>query len=89
MGSSLANLYYHHAAREAADNAVAAVLGYKQANGVFPESLQAAGFDARPAWRVAYAAQNGKPFLFYPAAFIAFDVYIYNFERRSWTYRPD
>ncbi len=88
-GIASAHVYYHHAARETADTVLAAIFRYEREHGAYPENLQAVGLEARPAWRVAYVAQDGKPFLFYPATFIVFDMYIYNFERRSWVYVPD
>ncbi len=82
----LANLYYHHAARSAADTAVAAVLDYRRVNGVFPESLPTAGLkEPQTDWPVFYSLQESEPQLRYHATYTIFPAYYYyDFGKRNW-----
>ncbi len=88
--SGVLSLHWHYqrAVREAANAAVSTVLQYKAIHGSFPKTPEAAGLKDRT-WRISYFLKNGKPYLVYPATFIVFDIYSYDFERQSWTYQPD
>ncbi|QSX79388.1 hypothetical protein [Agrilutibacter solisilvae] len=90
-GVLLTHWHYHRAARDAADAAVGSILRYRASHGAFPESFEAAGVHGlRKDWRVMYLRRkDGRPILFYPATFVAFDKYWYDFEDRSWVYQPD
>ena len=85
-GVLIVHLHYFRAARSAGNVAVAAVLQYRASHGMFPPSLQVAGV-RNAGWGMFYELAQGKPVLFYPATFIAFDTYAYNFKRRAWEHQ--
>lgn len=89
-GVLLLHWHYHRAARDSADLVVAYVNHYKTNHGSFPETIDAAGLNNfRNKWRISYLMKDGKPSLFYPATFVIFDTYWYDFEHQSWVYQPD
>lgn len=79
----LAQRHYYRAARAAGNVVVASILQYKARHGVFPESLRAAGVEAT-SWHIAYILKDGRPSVFYPATFVVFDTYRYNFRQHRW-----
>jgi energy-coupling factor transporter transmembrane protein EcfT len=89
-GVLLTHWHYQKAARDAADFAASAILRYKASHGSFPKTLEAAGLkNYRKNWGVSYFLQDDRPGLFYPATFVVFDTYWYDFQHQSWVYQPD
>jgi hypothetical protein len=81
---------YAKVARDAGDAAVAEIIRYKTSHGTFPATPEAAGLKPfSKSSRVRYFLEDGKPKLFYPATFVIFDTYWYDFEKQSWEYRAD
>jgi hypothetical protein len=89
---ALLHLYYFTASRSAANEAAQALVALNAKNGHFPNELREVGGDVAAhakTWHVAFINEKGTFSLFYPATFIMFDTYNYNFEASSWVYRPD
>ena len=84
-----AHVGYARSARNEAEEVVARVLEYRQRTGAYPASAEAAGLPTRGRWQVYYFLHNGAPRVFYPATFIVFDTYSYDFADQAWEYRPD
>jgi hypothetical protein len=85
--------YYYVSARAAANQIVQAVYAYKRQHGVYPERLEDAGvrLDERGGrWHIGYVVGDRKTHtLIYPATFMIFDSYAYEFEKGDWEYWPD
>jgi hypothetical protein len=89
---SALHLYYYSASRAAANEVAHAVEAFKAKNGDFPKDLSEAGIvraGRGPIWRAAYFNEKGRVDLFYPATFIVFDTYRYDFAEHKWVFRPD
>lgn len=88
------HFYYYTAARTAGDYALQLVSAYKAAHGSYPDALEDAGWKLGAyggRWRIVYQG-NGKdndPILMYPATWIIFDMYDYNFKTGKWEYLSD
>lgn len=82
---------YATAARAEAESAVRAVLAFESANGRYPPSLAEAGFVAADSrWRVGYGLdERGRPWLSYPATFVVFEAWSYDFSTLKRMYLPD
>ena len=85
----VAHWRYASEAREAGQSAVRALVIFKAAQGVYPRDMASAGIAGKSRWRVYYALVEGQPFLMYPATFVPFDVYTYDFNHGTWKYQPD
>lgn len=83
--------HYASSARAEAESAVRAVLAFEGVNGRYPPSLADAGVVAADSrWRVGYGLdERGRPWLIYPATFVVFEVWSYDFSALKWVYRPD
>jgi hypothetical protein len=82
---------YAIAARAEAERAARAVLAFESVNGRYPPSLADAGVVAADSrWRVGYGLdERGRPWLIYPATFVVFETWSYDFSALKWVYRPD
>ncbi len=79
--------------RARADKALALILKYKADTGVFPASLEDAGWSDAPGRsglaKIFYGNKDGSPMLFYAATFIVFDTYSFDFDAGTWRYDAD
>lgn len=88
---SALHVVYYLAARQAGTDALAAVLAYKKAHGIYPQRLQDAGSDLDRAdadWRVVYMLDQGQPLLLYGGTLTVFETYTYDFAQQRWRYQP-
>lgn len=87
----IVHLHYHQATREYANKVAALILQYKENHGTYPIDLEQLGIEKSELRRNLgmgrYSLNESKPSLFYGVTYIAFDVYVYNFESKSWEYQ--
>jgi hypothetical protein len=90
------HVYYAHAARADADALITQIENYRTTHGKYPASLDALDSPITPddssglhSSRLSYFCHAGEPSVFYPATFIVFDVYTYDFAQRQWDYQAD
>jgi hypothetical protein len=95
-GVAIAALHWYYAAsaRAAGNYALSLVNTYKALHGVYPDSLEDAGWKQGAyggRWRVTYQGygETKDPMLMYPATWIIFDMYDYDFKTKKWTYLAD
>ena len=90
--SSIAMLHthYHKQARLEADKIAKQIQAYQQQYHAYPKDLQAAQAVSTSASRTHYTLnQNQQPSLFYPATFVPFEAYAYDFQTQQWQHQPD
>lgn len=91
---STVHVYRHFSSREEADRVVRQVLDFREKQGRFPndesELVGAALRDrSNSMLRPHYSLQpDGTPVLFYPATFIIYDTWHYDFFGQAWRYVP-
>ena len=85
------HVYLHKTTQNFAIKVSNSVLSYKQERGNYPESYEVLGFDKKimREYRLYYSYKDKTPYLFYPATWIPFDTYIFNFETHRWDYQAD
>jgi len=86
--------HYYTSARAAGDYALHLVNAYRDLHGTYPNTLEEAGWKLGKyggQWRIVYQGHGATddPMLMYPATWIIFDMYDYNFKTRQWEYLPD
>ena len=81
--------FYATAARQEADAVVAGVMDYQRKFGTYPKPTEITGLPVRGKWRVFYSLVDGRPHVFYPATFMVFTVYNYDFDHQAWEYCAD
>ena len=94
VGIAALHFYYYTSARAAGDYAERLVSAYKAKYGTFPDTLEEAGWKLGAhggRWRIVYQGNgaNKDPILMYPATWVIFDMYDYNFKTGQWAYLPD
>jgi len=85
---ALLHRYYATEARAEADAAIRAVVAYKNQHGEYPKHLSEAGVN-NGRWHVGYGVDEHGPWLLYPATFVVFEVWRYNFLSERWEYLRD
>jgi hypothetical protein len=83
-----------NAIRQRADAIVAKIETYQARHKTCPPTLEAIGesresLSAALGRRSLYACVENAPYLVYTAPASGFDMYLYDFERKTWDYRPD
>ena len=87
---ALVHMRYHQQARLEADNVAKQILAYQRQHNAYPKDLQAAQAVSTSASRTRYFLnQNQQPSLFYPATFVPFEAYGYDFQTQQWQHQPD
>ena len=87
---ALVHMRYHQQARLEADNIAKQIQAYQQQYHAYPVDLQAAQAVSTAVSRTHYSlTQNQQPNLFYPATFVPFEVYAYDFQTQQWQHQPD
>ena len=87
---ALVHMRYHQQARLEADNIAKQILAYQMQYYAYPKDLQAAQAVSTAVSRTHYSLnQNQQPSLFYPATFVPFEVYAYDFQTQQWQHQPD
>ena len=87
---ALVHMRYHQQARLEADKIAKQIQAYQQQYHAYPKDLQAAQAVPTSASRTHYTLnQNQQPSLFYPATFVPFEVYAYDFQTQQWQHQPD
>ena len=87
---ALVHMRYHQQARLEADKIAKQIQAYQQQYHAYPKDLQAAQAVSTSASRTHYFLnQNQQPSLFYPATFVPFEVYAYDFQTQQWQHQPD
>jgi hypothetical protein len=94
VGIAALHFHYYTSARAAGDYAENMVSAYKAKHGSYPDTLEEAGWNLGPnggRWRIVYQGNgpNKDPILMYPATWVIFDMYDYNFKSGQWAYLPD
>lgn len=91
--TTVVTLYRIHAtaARAEADNDAQVALAFKSVNGCYPANLVDAGVaSGADRWKVACGVdERGRPWLIYPATFVVFESWSYDFSALKWSYFPD
>ncbi len=87
---ALVHMRYHQQARLEADNIAKQILAYQLQHNAYPTDLQAAQAVSTAVSRAHYTLnQNQQPSLFYPATFVPFEAYAYDFQTQQWQHQPD
>ena len=94
VGIAVLHFYYYTSARAAGNYAESLVSAYKAKHGTYPDSLEEAGWRLGAyggRWHIIYHGNGASkdPILLYPATWIVFDKYNYNFKLGQWGYLPD
>lgn len=94
IGIAAVHFYYYTSARAAGNYAERLVSAYKAVHGTYPDTLEDAGWRLGAyggRWRIVYKGNgaNKDPILMYPATWVIFDMYDYDFRTRQWVYLPD
>ena len=94
IGIAALHFYYYASARAAGNYAVHLLSAYKAEHGAYPDSLEEAGWKLGAyggRWRIVYKGNgaNKDPMLMYPATWVIFDMYDYDFKTGQWVYLPD
>jgi|CXWL01.1.fsa_nt_gi small-conductance mechanosensitive channel len=86
------HIYYANTARGVADRVADAVVAYKLANGVYPQSIQVVEAELQAEakyWRLHYSAKAQEPILIYPATWVIYERWSFSFGEGKWEYLPD
>ncbi len=87
---AMVHMRYHQQARLEADKIAKQIQAYQLQHNAYPKDLQAAQAVPTSASRAHYTLnQNQQPSLFYPATFVPFEVYAYDFQTQQWQHQPD
>lgn len=94
IGIAGLHFYYYISARAAGDYTEHLVSAYKAEHGTYPDTLEEAGWKLGGyggRWRIVYKGNgaNKDPTLMYPATWVIFDMYDYNFKTAQWVYLAD
>ncbi|MES2673845.1 MAG: hypothetical protein V4660_06365 [Pseudomonadota bacterium] len=83
------HLYLYKTTQSFAKSLSTAVTQYHEKTGFYPDSAESLGFNmqALKKYRLHYSYENETPFLFYPATWIAFDAYSFNFKTNKWEFQ--
>lgn len=84
------NYYQYGYTRDSANDVVAKIAKYHQANGSYPSSLDALGYDSKSLksrlGMYGYHNKDGHPLFYYGVPYIVFDSYRYDFDSKQWVY---
>lgn len=83
------HIYLHKTSKKYANFVSNAVESFYLKNGVYPKSLVDAGINPESAkkFRVHFLNSNSQPLLMYPATWIVFSTYYYDFKIKKWLFR--
>ncbi len=84
------HFYLYKTAQNYSVKVSSAIVQFYKVNGSYPESADILGFDKQEMknYGVYYSYTDNSPFLFYPATWIVFDSYVYDFNLNKWVYDP-
>ena len=76
----------HQETRQIANKIAKTIEIYKKENGFYPSSPEEAGITQvlLHKERIFYSLSSGEPFLVYPATYIPFETYNYDFKTKEW-----
>lgn len=82
--------YLHITTRNLGNEVVQIIDAYYLKNGKYPESINDVGISnyEYQGKRFFLSIRNGEPFLWYPATWIPFDTYEYDFKTKQWEFAP-
>ena len=87
---ALVHMRYHQQARLEANRIAEQIQAYQLQHKAYPADLQAAQAVSTSVSHTHYSLnQNQQPSLFYPATFVPFEVYAYDFQTQQWQHQPD
>ena len=87
--SIIHHVYLYKTTQAFAEQVSNAVIMFYQKNGAYPESYETLGFDEQTMkkYGLYYSYKDQKPFLFYPATWMVYDVYMFDFKNQKWVYQ--
>jgi hypothetical protein len=84
------NFYRYSSTRGTTNDVVAKMVEYHQMHSVYPDSLEAIGYDRRSLNEIlgmhGYSNTNGKPAFFYGVPYQIYDAYKFDFTSKQWVY---
>lgn len=83
------HVYLHKTTRVFAEQVSDSIVAYHKLNGEYPNSVNVLNFDQRKIekYRLHYFFKNNQPYLFYPATWIIYDTYMFNFKNNEWVFQ--
>ena len=83
-------VYYHIDMRQQANQMVVAINQFQQQHQRYPHDRAELGdIDGLENRRIYYFQHKNRPIVSYPATFIVYDTYRYDFEQHQWRYQPE
>jgi len=84
------NYHEYGYARDAANDVVAELAKYYETHGSYPSSLEALGYDSKSLksslGMYGYDNRDEQPFFYYSVPYMAFAMYLYDFQSGQWNY---